>query len=352
LLPVSARKVLFLSRQSNTTSLDFDLVIKELTERIPQINIVIICRRLKRGIGGVFSFGIAYLRSLFHIATSRVCILDSYWPAISILKLRKDTLVVQMWHSLGKIKKSGWQTINRPLGRQEQIAKLLKMHNNYNYIITGCSQWNPFYCEAFNVVEEKLKNLGLPRIDYLLTKQNELRGEILEKYPELREKQILLYAPTYRKRRNKEFDLLVKAINFDCTVLIVKQHPHQASQIFSLEILTCPDYSAMELLAVADYLITDYSAIALEAAVINVKTLYYVYDYDYYRLTNGLNIDLYKEMPGCVYDNATDLVRAIENRSYPSDVLTKYHEKFLPSILGKSTLEIVDFIIDKGEISC
>ena len=100
----------------------------------------------------------------------------------------------------------------------------------------------------------------------------------------------------------------------------------------------------MELLSVCDYLITDYSAIAIEGAILNRKTYYFVYDYEEYTSKNGTNIDLFKEMPGCVFKSAEELCRAIDGE-YPESSLQSYRQRFLPEPLGCSTKLLADMIL-------
>ena len=73
------------------------------------------------------------------------------------------------------------------------------------------------------------------------------------------------------------------AQNKEPFVLIVKGHPIQPLATDDPAVQNCPDFRAVDLLAVCDYLITDYSAIALEGAVLNCPTYYFVYDYEEYR---------------------------------------------------------------------
>ena len=48
-----------------------------------------------------------------------------------------------MWHALGKIKQSGYQTLGKASGRGAEMAHLMKMHENYDYICRR-GAWNPF----------------------------------------------------------------------------------------------------------------------------------------------------------------------------------------------------------------
>ena len=234
LLPVKQNKVLFLSRQSNELTLDFRRVQEELKLQQPYVEIVTLCNRLEgESSGGLVHFAVTTLKSMYHMATSSVCVLDAYWPAVSILKHKESLTVIQMWHALGKIKQSGYQTLGRESGRSADIARLMKMHENYDYIIAGGKAWNPYYCASFNTTEDKLVNCGLPRIDHLLETAESNREAVLKAYPEFEGKTIVLYAPTFRRNIELHWEQLVDAVadanrkEKDQYVLVVKGHPNQ-----------------------------------------------------------------------------------------------------------------------------
>ena len=218
------------------------------------------------------------------------------------------------------------------------------MHRNYDVIIAGGKAWNKFYCESFDVKEDVLLNCGLPIIDQLLETKEKNRERILKAYPEFKNKIVLLYAPTFRKGWDADWGNFAELIDFSKYALIVKNHPNQKLKL-TKDCLTCDEFSSDELLCAADYLITDYSAIAVEGALLDVKTFYYVYDYEMYLENNGLNIDLFEEMPGCVFRDAEDLANAID-KDYPSASLDNYKKKFLPEELGTSTKTVGDYIIN------
>lgn len=107
------------------------------------------------------------------------------------------------------------------------------------------------------------------------------------------------------------------------------------------------DFTNVELLCVADYVITDYSSISLEAAALNKKLLFYVYDYDRYIKDNGLNIDYLKILPQLSSKDITKLFKIIISDTYNNEVYQKFREKYLPPNLGSSTKQIVDYILTK-----
>lgn len=344
--PVKPNKVLFLSRQSDELSLDFSLLQEQLTRDFPQINITAICNRLDDGKSGLFGFALDTLRSMYHLATSRVCVLDAYWPAVSLLHHKKSLTVIQMWHALGKIKQSGYQTLGKESGRGEKTAKLLRMHENYDLIIAGGKAWNPYYCQSFHTTEDKLINIGLPRIDYLLLTEKENREKVLSAYPAFADKKMILYAPTFRRNIQLRWETLLEEIDFNRYVLVIKGHPNQEIVCEREGVYLCPEFKAVELLAACDYLITDYSAIAVEAAVLNKPTYYYLYDYAEYTEKNGINVNPFDSMPECSFERADDLMRALMSGHYCQADLDAYRDKYLPENLGTSTKQLSRLIIE------
>lgn len=340
--PVNFKKVLFLSRQSDETSLDAVLLIEELRGRCPDLEVVCICCRVEKTLSSKLRFANCLLASLYHLATSKVCILDSYWPPVSILKHKSELKVIQMWHALGKVKQSGQQALDRPGGRERRVADVLKMHQGYDFVIAGGEAWNRFYCESFGVSESSIRNIGLPRIDHLVRNAEAVRERIVASYPLLGDKQVILYAPTFRRVGGTSLSALLDVLDLERFCVIAKPHPNQEIGT-DCRVTECPTVSAMDLLTVAEYLITDYSAISLEAAALGVKTVYYVYDYDLYRETTGLNIDLYAEMPGCVFQDAADIPAILSDR-YPYESFERYRSKYLFNCVGESAKEIADVV--------
>lgn len=349
LFPAKKNRVLFLSRQSEILSLDFKLLHEELLKQNAKIKVKSICCYLSDYKNAkLVRFAWALLRSMYYLSVSGVCVLDSYWPAVSVLRHKKSLTVIQMWHAMGKIKQSGYQTLDKPGGRNAAVAHIMAMHKNYDIIVAGGPAWNEYYCKSFGTTEDKLLNIGLPRLDYLIANKEVNKEKILEKYPEFINKEILLYAPTFRRgdEKNITWKELPALIDHEKQALLLKGHPLQNLEWSGEGVYDCPEFSAVELLSVADYLITDYSAIAVEAAAVDVKTYYYLYDYSDYIEKNGLNVSPYDTMPGCAFQNAADIINNIRNKEYPAEELAAYKEKYLPAVIGHSTQILAETIID------
>ena len=339
LLPEKER-VCFLSRQSDSPGTDFALIMEKLAEKRPDVEQRAICYRYAGRKDGLPGFAVAMLRSMGLLATSKVCILDGYWPTVSILNHKKSLKVIQIWHAIGKIKQSGYQTVGKKSGRSEVLAETLNMHRNYDYVIAGGEAWNPYYCEAFDIGEEKIRNYGLPRIDKMLELTEE---DVYEKYPNLREERIVLFAPTFRTYPVEYPGELKEGVEKLGYRFIIHWHPRQEVPMSEDE-TNFSDADVFELLRVADYIITDYSSLALEGAALKKKVIFYMPDNDRYLEENGVNIDFFKEMPGCAFDNPTDVVSLIKEGEYPLEAMDSFRERYLPKDLGHSTENIVELI--------
>ena len=345
IIPTDDKRILFISRQSDNLPIDFKLIEDELRSRDKNLKLKSICCRMDDSYKGIVKFAKAVICSLYYLAVSRVCIIDAYWPSISMLNHKKQLKIIQIWHALGAVKKFGYQTLDKESGRNKFISELMSMHKSYDYVVAGGKAWNKYYSEAFRIEEDKIVNIGLPRIDYLLNNEEKNRTHILDIYPEFAEKPVILYAPTFRRNTKETAIELISKLDTEKYNIVLKNHPNQPISFPQYKIYNCPEFSAMDLLAVCDYLITDYSAIAIEAAVLKRKTLYYLYDYDEYVEKNGLNVDPLKSMPTCSSKDPDEIISIIENNNYNFEEMISFRKKYLPDDLGESTHKLVDIIM-------
>lgn len=345
ILPTNKNKIVFISRQTNDINTDFAMIRDEIEKRDKNIKMVFLCQRIEKGIRSSIKYSFTILKQMHALATSKIAIIDSYCIPVCILNHKKSLFVLQIWHSIGKIKKSGYQTLDTPSGRSSKMAKLMCMHQNYDKIIAGGPAFDEFYEAGFNVSKDKLLHYGLPRIDYLLDNEKRLKKEIYEKYPEFKNKKIVYYTPTFRTYEVDGPQKMMEEYNKKDFILIVRGHPNQRLDIDYSKVYECLEFKSTELLTIADYVITDYSSICLEAAILNKKVLFYVYDYDKYMNENGINLDAYKVLPSCASKNIKDIFKIIKTDSYDDKAYQEFRKKYLPEKLGKSTKLIVDYII-------
>ena len=199
-------KVVFISRQSNTPSLDIEMLSKKITHLHSDYKVVILCKKLEGNILNKVSYCFHMLTQMYHLATSRVVILDSYSILVSVLNHKSSLLVIQMWHSVGTMKKFGYSILDMPEGSSSKIAHLMKMHHNYDYILCAGEGYKSHLAEGFNYPEDRIKILPLPRVEALKDQSfiNSKCEEIFAAYPHLKYKKNIVYAPTFRKNYDEQ----------------------------------------------------------------------------------------------------------------------------------------------------
>ena len=339
LIPTNNKKIIFLSRQSNVASIDFKMLIDRINEKYPKYKVVVMTNMLGKTLIDKIKYIFIMFKQMYHLATSKICVIDGYNPTVSILKHKKKLKIVQTWHSLGAIKQFGYQSLDKENGNSSKMAKIMKMHNNYDLIVSGSKKMIPYFSKAFNQPEYKFINCGLPRIDYLLNESKNNKQKILKKYPNLKKKKVILYVPTFRKGKSYYIESLEKTIDKNKYELIIKGHPlNKTSNKYDI-------FTSLELLSIADYVITDYSGISIEACVLNIPIYFYVYDLDEYDKKVGINIDFLKDYKDISFKNAKELINDIENNKYSYQTLKKFKKNYLDNIKGNATEKLVEYIV-------
>ena len=98
-------------------------------------------------------------------------------------------------------------------------------------------------------------------------------------------------------------------------------------------------------LCVADILITDYSSIAFDYAILERPIVAFAYDYKEYLETRGLNEDLYTMFPGSVFENEDDVITHIHNLNTIEELKkSKKIRKRYVEADGNATKVCIDFI--------
>lgn len=344
LFKTDENKIFFLSRQANTPTLDYRMLISEIKKQNDKKKIVVYTKRIEKSISSflIKSF-FSNLKVMYHLATSKVVVIDGYNMPVSILHHKDNLIVIQIWHSLAAIKKFGLASLNTE--REKMIAKELKMHKNYDYIITGSKKMIPYFEESFGYDKSNFIPLGLPRIDYIL--KSDKTTEIYKKYPQLKNKKVILYAPTFRNIDNYKIEELIENIDTKKYNLIFKAHEKMRCIINDKNIYTCDEFSSIDLLSITDYLITDYSAISVEASILDIPIYLYAYDLDEYNTNPGLNIDLKKELP--TFEDAKELYNYLDHEKYNYELLKTFKDNYLVNLDGSATKKIANFIIERSD---
>lgn len=350
------KRVSIISRESDNKTLDVAMLESELLKR--GIKVKVLSKLLTKD-KSLKSLGYAghALKQEAAILASDVVVLDTYIIPASMLPHRRGTKVVQMWHALGAIKKFGWQTVGKEGGSSERTARLMKMHNGYDYVICSSDVTAEHFREAFKTDRSKIVKCGLPRIDYIKSvvsgdRHNETLERILKVYPQLRnDRKTILYAPTFRRSKTVDVQKLIDALGPDKYNIVVKLHPlyrgETAQNTGEFDTVIFDEaFSSNDWLAKADIIISDYSSFVIESSLADKPLYIYAYDLDDYEVNTGLNIDFENEsIAPYVFRDADVLAEAIGKDDYDLAALHAFRDRYIDIDTDNCTSALADFIV-------
>ena len=128
--------------------------------------------------------------------------------------------------------------------------------------------------------------------------------------------------------------------------LVVRLHPQVHEEMDFKNIIDATDYKNVnEIISDADILITDYSSICMEFAMLKKPMLFFAYDLDKYKNDRNFYFDYEEYVPGKVVKSFDELVVAIKNNEYDERRIKKFNDFNFSFDDGKSTQRLVDFLL-------
>jgi len=252
---------------------------------------------------------------------------------------KKYTKSINTWHGI-PLKKVG----NDVKGRNDfdfSNTNLFCYSSDYEYDI---------YRKAFNLTNENLYKLGMPRNDIIIENKSEVKKIIKQKY-NIQDKKIILFAPTWRDNP-KDLDLMdlkkwEESLS-DEYVLLLKSHG--LNEEFDIEensfVIDVSNFEeTSELIVAADLLVTDYSSIMFDFALTNKPIFIYIPDYETYMKERGLYFDLTKTNLS-IFKDSNKLLEYILNfdEDKENNVSKKFGQKYNEIETPTATEEIVSLI--------
>jgi Putative glycosyl/glycerophosphate transferases involved in teichoic acid biosynthesis TagF/TagB/EpsJ/RodC len=291
-------------------------------------------------------------------ATSKVILIDDFFPILNHFQLNKETKLIQLWHACGAFKTFGFSRLGKRGGPTQQSLN----HRNYDYAIVSSQEIAKYYAEGFGIPTSHVVATGVPRTDIFFGEnyKNKVIKEFYTVYPKLRNKKIILFAPTFRGNGKESafypenrFDPIqvYEKTNHEYAILI-KHHPFVQNQMMIPEeykdyIIDMSEQSELnDLLFVSDVVITDYSSLIFEASLLNIPMLFYAYDLRRYIATRDFYYEYELFVPGKIVSSQTSLIQAINNQDYEQEKIDDFKKRFFDHLDGRSTDRVVQLIRD------
>lgn len=293
----------------------------------------------------------------YKIAKSGVVVVDDYTPVLNDIWALKHCKQIQLWHACGAFKTFGFSRIGKDGGPNQTSRN----HRSYDYAMVSSSEIRRFYAEGFGIDEENVKALGVPRTDDFFKEDYKIkiRRELYEKYPVLKEKKVILFAPTFRGNGAgsayypfQRFDVesLLSGLGDDYMV-IIKHHPfvleaHPVPESIKDRVLDLSKESEInDLLFITDILITDYSSVIFEASLLDIPMLFYAFDLEEYTVNRDFYYPFKNFVPGKIVRNLEQIQEAIHNADYEQDKVKTFKHRFFDDLDGKSSERVADFML-------
>lgn len=340
-------RITFISNRRNSISGNYESIYAELIKD-KNIDIKTVLDT-KESFISCFKYG-------YYLASSKVILIDDYIRSVYEIKKRKDNYLIQVWHACGAFKAFGFSRLSRE-GCWPQDSR---SHRTYDYCLVSSRKVAKHYAEAFGMNVDRVIATGVPRTDIFFDEayKRETRAKIFSTYPMLKDKKVILFAPTFRGSSKKEgnyphyrFDYKKIFESFgDEYRIIIKHHPHVNNKpVLEDEykdrvIDLSKNEELNELLFVTDILITDYSSVIFEAALLDIPMLFYAFDLDEYISRRGFYCEYISFIPGKLVENMDEIIDALLVGDFEADKIIEFKQDFFDDLDGKSGKRASEFI--------
>ncbi len=357
LIPKNGKRILFATEARGQLQGNLEAIYNRMAERdlSKDFTIMMSFRKVAGGHGSAFS----WIKLITYMAISDTILIDDYAPLLNWLTVKPKTKIIQVWHAGVGFKSVGFCRFGA------KGSPVLKTgHRKYAYAITGSTSLKHVYSEVFGIEEENVIPTGLPRIDELFDteKVEAFKKNFYEEYPELSDKKIILFAPTFRgtdqKTAHYPYDRLcfekIYEVCGENYVFVFKMHP------FIVEIPPIPegfadrikDLSSFpninQLLQVTDILITDYSSVIYEYALLKRPMIFFAYDKKEYSVIRGFHNDFDTFAPGKICTSFDEVINAIKNEDFDVHKVDKFVDENFDYLDGHSSDRFINrFILEQ-----
>jgi len=246
-------------------------------------------------------------------------------------------------------------------GIERYKASFWTHSRRWDYLVAPNEYSEKIFRDCFDFRKTMLRT-GYPRNDVLVNHNDEgYIARLKEKYKVPKDKQVILYAPTFRDDENVaknkyvfnphiNFDLLYRNLKDDY-FFIIKYHYFITSKVSWTRFkgfITDIDTDIGELYLMADVLMTDYSSAMFDYAILRRPMVFYTYDWDKYAGNRGFYFDFMKTAPGPFFTYTEELVDFLKGGepdfSPYIDKLEEFSKTFNAWEDGKASARIADLV--------
>ncbi len=302
------------------------------------------CDFSSAGFAGMLKF---MCRFMMRYAVAGGLVICNYFVPAHACKKREQTLVVQLWHSCGALKKFGYSTTDDiPKSYKGSVSK------NIDLVSVSSKACEDVFEQAFALKKGIAKATGVCRTDVFFDEdfKQASREKLYAKFPETKGKKLLLYAPTFRGDASHAYSVGEREVHElksklgDNWYIAVRMHPRVRNGELALS-----ELNTAELLVCADMLITDYSSIIFEYALLDKPMLLWCPDLNDYIKKRDFYLDFKRDIPCPIVTDKERLLDAVksEYQGFKAGRYSEFTKEYMSACDGKSTKRVADFLMRK-----
>jgi len=351
LLPLRSDRVVLATARGSRLEGNLACLDAAIRAQRPDLDVVLLLEPYGYGFSAKLRYLLRLVRGMYLLQTSGLFIVDNAYLPVHVAPHRRGTTVVQVWHAAGALKRFGVDLV-RPLPEPEHTF----LHRNYDYVVNSAESGRAAWAAAFRVPIDRVLPLGTPRTDFFHDEAAlaSARARVVTDHPELRERTVVVYAPTFRgrgsgKRPAAGLDgVALRAALPQDHAIVLKTHPNLDASGLSTDgydVVIDPTSEINELLAAADILVTDYSSSIFEWALLRRPLVLLTADLDGYEIDPGLYLDYRTDMIGTQVSDTAGVAATIVDRRFDLAPYTAFIERHLSACDGRASARFVDHFL-------
>ena len=296
-----------------------------------------------------------WIKSIYHLATSRHIFVDNYYGFLAVTPFKKGTTCVQLWHAAGAVKQFGLKDQSNEHRSKKAFKRFKKVYNRFTHVVVGSDKMATIFEEGFDLPDERMLRTGVPRTDFFFNERriSAVRSLLQHDFAQIAGKKVLMYAPTYRDDALEidsialDVDRLYEEFHEEY-ILFLRLHPAVSGNLknqypeFIIDVSTYPNIN--HLLLITDVLISDYSSIPFEFSLLDKPMIFFAYDLDHYGETRGFWDRYSHVVPGPIVETNDALIEVIQQENYDMDAIRTFREAWNTYSTGESSKRLIEEI--------
>ncbi|WP_432749276.1 CDP-glycerol glycerophosphotransferase family protein [Pediococcus pentosaceus] len=295
----------------------------------------------------------------------------NYWVFNSRMptwwKKNRNTKYVQTWHGTPlKHLATDMDQVKLPGSTREKYLKeFVSEAKRWDYLVAANQYSEDIFKRAFRFRNQFLET-GYPRNDILVQKNQPTEIKALkQKIIGNGEKRVVTYAPTWREddfisvghyhfRWHFSLKKMMGLLPED-VMLLIRPHYLVTDRIdikgFEDRVVIDSTTDMNEIYLITDLMVTDYSSVMFDFAILKRPMLFFAYDLEYYRDDlRGFYFDYYTELPGPIVTDETHLLAEIDQllqnnfAELDPERFNKFAKRFVSWERGTAAQQVIEKI--------